>query len=94
MWCCDESMLARCGGARCQGFTRSGQQCSITASSKMKDSAGRLCSAPLAGGCAYCTYHLVLFVARPVFVAEAVIAYMDLETDSPPGWRAVWVKCP
>ena len=43
--------------AQCQGITRGGQRCKITAASNMRDDRGRLVAAPLAFGCPCCTLH-------------------------------------
>ena len=57
----------------------------------MRDSAGRLVGAPLQKGGCFCLLHLVLFSTNPAHDEEAVIAYIDLETNSldPIGGRIV-----
>ena len=57
----------------------------------MRDSAGRLVGAPLQKGGCFCLLHLVLFSTNPAHAEEAVIAYIDLETNSldPIGGRIV-----
>ncbi len=66
---------------RCKGTCKSGKQCSITSSSSMLDSYGRLVSAPLLGGCDTCIFHLVTFVARPLVRTSSFVGVCcDLET--------------
>ena len=48
----------------------------------MRDAAGRLVGPPLALGSPCCLYHTTLFHVCPVEVFDAVVAYIDLETDS------------
>ena len=68
--------------ARCNGITRSGQRCSITARSSMRDANGQLVGRPLALGAPCGLYHAVLFHTCPADLCDAVVAYIDLETDS------------
>ena len=68
--------------ARCCGITKSGQQCSITSLSKMRDSAGRFVADPLRRGATFCMMHTVLFCRRPLQSCESIVAYIDLETNS------------
>ena len=75
--------MRRFGGAQCQGVTKSGKQCSITAASQMRDFAGRLVALPLCCGGSYCMLHAVFFSTLPAQPRDAiVVAYLDLETSS------------
>ena len=76
------AMIASFAPARCCGITKSGQLCSIKSSSTMRDSLGRLVAEPLRRGSAFCMLHTVLFRVEPVHVRDALIVYMDLETNS------------
>ena len=67
---------------RCCGMTRSGQPCRITSSSSMRDSAGRLVAEPLRKGARFCLMHTILFPREPVMPCAAIVAYIDLETNS------------
>ena len=68
---------------RCCGATKSGQRCSITSSSRMRDSAGRVVAEPLRKGGRFCMMHTVLVAREPVQAScVPVIAYLDLETNS------------
>ena len=75
-------MLVSKASARCCGTTKSGQRCSITSSSNMRDSLGRCVADPLRKGSPFCLLHTVLFFAEPAHVRDAIVCYMDLETDS------------
>ena len=75
-------MLSPSGDARCHGITKGGRRCSITARSTLKDAAGRFVGLPLSLGAPCCLYHAVLFQTCPVELGDAVVAYIDLETDS------------
>ena len=75
-------MLSPSGDARCHGITRGGRRCSITPRSTMKDAAGRLVGLPLCLGAPCCLYHAVLFTTYPAELCDAVVAYIDLQTDS------------
>ena len=68
--------------ARCCGTTQSGQRCSITSLSKMRDAAGRFVADPLRRGGTFCMMHTVLFCRRPLQSCESIVAYIDLETNS------------
>ena len=48
----------------------------------MKDAAGRLVGFPLSLGAPCCLYHTVLFTTYSAELCDAVVAYIDLETDS------------
>ena len=76
------SMLALVAPARCCGTTKSGQRCSITSSSSMRDSLGRLVADPLRRGGPFCLWHTVLFCVEPAHVCDCIVVYMDLETSS------------
>ena len=77
-------MLAPSEGARCNGVTKSGKRCSITAQSTMRDSAGRLVGQPLSLGLPRCLFHAEFFQVVPAELRDEVVtyAYIDLETDS------------
>ena len=76
------AMLVSTASARCCGTTKSGQRCSITSSSSMRDYLGRLVAYPLRNGSAFCMLHTVLFCVEPAHVRDAIVCYMDLETNS------------
>ncbi len=66
---------------RCRGTCKNGKQCSITDSSSMLDSYGRLVSAPLLGGCDTCIFHLATFVTKPLTRNTSFVGVcFDLET--------------
>ena len=48
----------------------------------MRDANGRLVGRPLALGAPCCLYHAVLFHTCPAEPCDAIVAYIDLETDS------------
>ena len=48
----------------------------------MKDSAGRFVAEPLRKGSTFCMMHAVLFPRVPAKACEAIVAYIDLETNS------------
>ena len=75
-------MLAYNVSTRCCGTTKSGQKCSITSSSSMTDSLGRLVADPLRKGSAFCMLHTVLFRVERTQVRDPLVVYMDLETNS------------
>ena len=75
-------MAAPNDDARCAGITGSGQRCSITARSTMRDKAGRLVGRPLSLGAPCCVYHAVLFHTCPADLRDAIWVFIDLETDS------------
>ena len=78
----DSAMLVSSASARCCGKTKTGQRCSITSSSSMRDSLGRCVAEPLRKGSPFCMLHTVLFCVEPAHVRDAIVCYMDLETDS------------
>ena len=78
----DSAMLVSASSARCHGTTTSGQRCSITSSSSMRDSLGRCVADPLRKGSPFCMLHTVLFCVEPAHVHEGIVCYLDLETDS------------
>ena len=78
----DFAMLASSASARCCGKTKTGQRCSITSSSSMRDSLGRCVAEPLRKGSPFCMLHTVFFCVEPAHVRDAIVCYMDLETDS------------
>ena len=67
---------------RCCGTTMSGQRCSITSLSSMRNSAGLCVADPLKKGGRHCMMHTVLFAREPAQACEPLIAYLDLETNS------------
>ena len=75
-------MLASTALVRCSGATRTGLRCSITSSSSMRDSLGRLIADPLRRGSPFCMLHTVLFCVEPAHVCDCIVVYMDLETSS------------
>ena len=75
-------MLASIVSARCCGTTKSGQRCSITSSSGMRDSLGRLVADPLRSGSPFCMLHTVMFLVEPAHMCDGIVVYIDLETNS------------
>ena len=77
-------MLAPIENARCNGVTKAGKRCSITAQSTIRDAAGRLVGQPLAQGSPCCLFHASFFQVLPAELRDEVVtyAYIDLETDS------------
>ena len=67
---------------RCCATTKSGTRCSITSLSTMRDAAGRFVAEPLRKGGSFCIMHTILFPREPARACEAVLAYIDLETNS------------
>ena len=67
---------------RCYATTKAGTRCSITSLSNMKDAAGRFVAEPLRKGGSFCMMHTVLFPREPAGAREAIVAYIDLETNS------------
>ena len=68
---------------QCQGITRVGKRCSITACSKLANDGGRLASGPLLRGGDYCLFHAKPFCTRPVDLEESpcyLVVMLDLET--------------
>ena len=48
----------------------------------MRDAAGRLVAEPLRKSGSFCTMHTVLFPREPAKACDAIVAYIDLETNS------------
>ena len=48
----------------------------------MRDAAGRFVAEPLRNGGSFCTMHTILFPRKPARAWEAIVAYIDLETNS------------
>ena len=48
----------------------------------MRDAAGRFVAEPLRKGGSFCTMHQILFPREPAKACEAIVAYIDLETNS------------
>ena len=48
----------------------------------MRDAAGRFVAEPLRKGGSFCVMHTILFPREPAGACEAIVAYIDLETDS------------
>ena len=70
------------GVAQCEGITRTGRRCAVTAKSDFRDGAGRLISEPLRQGSRVCLFHLELFCTEPVFDASSfIVFFLDLETS-------------
>ena len=75
---------------RCQGITRAGKQCSITASSDLRDRvSGRLAAEPLRSGGQHCLFHAKPFILSvPDFKSFdsssdlPIVIFLDLETSS------------
>ena len=68
---------------QCQGITRVGKRCTITACSKLANDGGRLASGPLLRGGDYCLFHAKPFCTRPVDLEESpcyLVVMLDLET--------------
>ena len=66
---------------KCNGTTRAGHPCQITAASAMLDAAGRSVAAPLRRGSPFCLFHARPFCTLPAIVeGPIVIVYLDLET--------------
>ena len=48
----------------------------------MRDAAGRFVAEPLRKGGSFCMMHTILFPREPAGACEAIVAFIDLETDS------------
>ena len=48
----------------------------------MRDAAGRFIAEPLRKGGRFCMVHTTLFPREPAPACEAIVAYIDLETNS------------
>ena len=68
---------------RCDGVAAHGGQCSIDASSKIRNRNGERIAEPLARGCAKCLLHLELLATVPVKLQarETLLVLVDLETS-------------
>ena len=51
---------------QCEGTTRAGRRCAVTAKTDFRDGAGRLVAEPLRQGSRVCLFHLDLFCTVPV----------------------------
>ena len=68
--------------AQCEGITRTGRRCAVTAQSDFRDSAGHLVAGPLRQGSRVCLLHLQLFCTEPVSTLDNVMVFfLDLETS-------------
>ena len=65
---------------QCAGLTRAGKRCSITDDCNMKDANGAFIAEPLKNGAPYCKLHLRIFCARPAYVEDPLLFYLDFET--------------
>lgn len=66
--------------AKCNGTTRAGQQCQMTAASTMQDASGRSVAAPLRRGSQFCLFHARPFSTQPATLSgPIVVLYLDLE---------------
>ena len=67
---------------QCEGITRVGRRCAVTANSDFRDSAGALVAGPLRRGSRFCLLHLSLFCTEPVAAPDDfVVFFLDLETS-------------
>ena len=48
----------------------------------MRDAAGRAIAEPLRKGGSFCMMHTILFPREPAPACDAIVAYIDLETNS------------
>ena len=48
----------------------------------MRDAAGRVIAEPLRKGGRFCMMHTILFPREPAPACDAIVAYIDLETNS------------
>ena len=68
--------------AQCEGITRAGRRCAVTAKSDFRDSAGRLVAGPLREGSRVCLLHLEFFCTEPVSAPDDfIVFFLDLETS-------------
>ena len=68
--------------AQCEGITRAGRRCAVTAKSDFRDSVGRLVAGPLRQGSRVCLLHLELFCTEPVSAPDDfMVFFLDLETS-------------
>ena len=75
--------LQRSGAVvQCEGITRAGRRCAVTATTDFRDGAGRLVAEPLRRGSRVCLFHLELFCTLPVSASDDVVVFfLDLETS-------------
>jgi hypothetical protein len=67
---------------QCEGITRAGRRCTVTAKSDFRDSVGRLVAGPLRQGSRVCLLHLELFCTEHVSAPEDfLVFFLDLETS-------------
>ena len=82
--CCNISFKRLCTiMKRCQGTTRAGKQCSITAASQLTNDYGRLVAAPLLKGGSFCLFHAKPFCTHPHPLergGDVMVVLLDLET--------------
>ena len=65
--------------AKCNGLTRTGHPCQITAASMMQDASGRSVAAPLRRGSPFCLFHMRPFCIQPATVEGPIaLFYLDL----------------
>ena len=66
---------------QCEGITRAGRRCAVTANSDLRDGGGRLVAGPLRQGSRVCLLHIDLFCTELVFAPDDfMVFYLDLET--------------
>ena len=79
------NVLQRVGDAsvvQCEGITRAGRRCAVTANSDFRDTAGRLVAGPLRRGSRVCLLHLSFFCIEPVAAPDDfMVFFLDLETS-------------
>ena len=67
---------------QCEGTTRAGRRCAVTAKTDFRDGAGRLVAETLRQGSGLCLFHLDLFCTVPVSAPDDFIVFFrDLETS-------------
>ena len=65
---------------RCDGTCKSGRRCSVTSSSTMADSTGKLVAAPLLAGGSRCLFHMSTFAVESAPAENLLVVLIDLET--------------
>ena len=60
---------------QCEGITRAGRRCAITAQTDFRDGAGRLVAEPLRQGSRVCLFHLDLFCTVPVSAPDDFVVF-------------------
>lgn len=67
---------------RCQGTTRAGRPCSLTAASTVQGPSGKCAADPLRHGGCFCLYHAKPFCTTSATVPQGplVVLFLDLET--------------